>query len=485
MSRPVILFNPCSVHRIGDFTLPMGLLMAAALIWREHPVVVIDQIVEKGWRKRLEDALRQDPICLGVSAMTGPQILEGLEASRLALRAGCPVVWGGIHPTIQPESTVAHELVDYVVAGEGEVTFAKLVRSLAAGRHGEGIPGVWWKEDGRPRCGGVRERFVVLDELPEIPYHLVDLRRYVKPSARGDTLNLYTSRGCPYRCTFCYNEAVNARRWRAFSAERCLRDVRRILADFPSVRHLQFWDDSFFTSLRRARELAEGLAELSPAVTWSALGAHVRDVSRMDDDYLATLRRSGCKEVLIGVESGSDRIREAIGKDFELEELFEANLRLRAFGITPTYTFLSGIPGEDDGDLRRTVEVMFRLQRDNPDAVLGNVKPLICYPGTAAYREALELGFEPPSTLEEWGEYTWGNYARMPYPWVTAARKRRLSHLYYYTVLMNPEYLFIRSRLFTTVARLLRPVASWRVRRFCFALPVESWGMNLVRKVAM
>ncbi len=463
----------------------MGLLMAAVSLYRNYPVVIIDQIVDKDWRSRLEGELKRNPLCVGVSAMTGTQILEGLKASRIARRHGCPVVWGGIHPTIQPESTLAHELVDYVVAGEGEVSFAELVGALAAGRGGEGIPGVWYTKNGQGHFGGERDRFVKLDELPEIPYHLVDLRKYIKPSARGNTLNLYTSRGCPQECTFCYNESINRRRWRPFSAERTLDDIHRILAEFPDIRHLQFWDDSFFTHLKRARRIAEGLAEVSPAITWSALGTHVREVHRMDDDYLTCLQKSGCKEMLIGVESGSEKILEIIKKDFHLDELFAANRKLRNFGITPTYTFISGVPGEDDTDLRKSIEVMFKLKEDNPDIILGNVKPLICYPGTAVYGRALELGFEPPESLERWGDYTWGNYTQMAYPWVTPARKRLLNHLYFYTVLMNPEYMFIRSKLFTFIARMLLPLATWRVKNLRFALPIESWGMNLIRKVAM
>ncbi len=483
--RPVILFNPCSVHRIGDFTLPMGLLMTAINICRDYRVVIIDQIVEKNWQAQLEKLLKENPVCVGISAMTGPQILEGLKASRIVKRHGCPVVWGGVHPTIQPENTLAHNLVDYVVAGEGEIAFAELVHALDSGNSCEKIPGVWYSKNGRSYYGGDRGRFVDLNSLPEIPYHLIDLRKYIKSSSRGNTLNLYTSRGCPQKCAFCYNESVNKRRWRAFSAERTGNDIDRILKAFPDIRHFQFWDDDFFTNLGRARRIAEDISKLSPAITWSALGAHVREVNRMDQDYLRTLQKSGCQEMLIGVESGSEKILKLIQKNFKLEELFAVNQKLQEFGITPTYTFISGIPGENDADIKKSIKVMFKLKHDNPDIILGNMKPLICYPGTAMYRKALELGFEPPKNLEEWGAYTWGNYTQMMYPWVKPKRKRLLSHIYYYTVLMNPEYMFIRSKFFTYISKLLLPLAAWRVKNFCFIFPVESWGMNLVRKLIM
>jgi anaerobic magnesium-protoporphyrin IX monomethyl ester cyclase len=483
--RPVILFNPSSVHRIGDFTLPMGLLMAAIHVCRHYRVVIVDQVVERNWQTKLGRLLEENPVCVGISAMTGVQILEGLRASRIVKRHGCPIVWGGIHPTIQPESTLAHELVDYVVAGEGEVAFAELVDALAAGKSGAGIPGVWYTDGDRSRYGGDRERFVDLNALPAIPYHLIDMRKYIKPSSRGNTLNLYTSRGCPQQCTFCYNNSINKRRWRSFSADRTISDIHELLKVFPDIRHFQFWDDDFFTNPKRARRIAEGLTRISPAITWSALGAHVREVDRMDTDYLRSLQESGCKEMLIGVESGSEKVLKLIKKNFKLEELFRVNQKLQKFGITPTYTFISGVPGEDDTDIKKSIAVMFKLKRDNPDIILGNMKPVISYPGTALYRKALELGFKPPESLAGWGDYTWGNYMEITYPWVTPARKRLLSHLYYYTVLMNPEYMFIRSKIFTFLAKLLLPIAAWRVKNFSFVLPVESWGMNLVRKYVM
>lgn len=480
--RIVILFNPRALRGVGeDSSPPIGLLMAAIHLYQKFRVVIVDQRIEKHWRDRLLELLKEKPICIGITALTGKQIKNGLYVSEMAKNMGCPVVWGGVHASLLPIQTIAHPLVDYVVDGEGEESFAELVEALAAGRSCEKILGVWSKSNGKPACCGQRP-FVDLNKLPPIPYHLVDLKKYIKLGPYGESVILFTSRGCPQRCTFCFNSTFNQSRWRAFSPERVMADIERIRKDYRNVTHFEFWDDNFFANLNRSKEIADRIRRLQPSIAWSVLGAHIHDISRMDDDYLAYLRDSNLKGVLIGVESGSQRIIDLIKKNFTVAELFASNRRLGNYGIRATYSFISGIPGEDDEDIKRTIEVMFRLKNENPDVVVGNVKPFICYPGTALYNEMIGHGFNPPQRLEDWSEYVWGNYLNLEVPWVSLKRKRFLMWLYYYTILMNPTYMFIRSKIFTLIAFLLCPIAEWRVKRLYFRFPVEAWFIYMAQR---
>lgn len=480
--RLVILFNPRSMRGVGENSIPpVALLMASIYLDPKYKVVILDQRIEKNWRAQLTDLLKETPVCLGVSALTGRQIKGALAASEMAKKAGCPVVWGGIHASLLPAQTLEHPFVDYVVQGEGEETFPELIDALVAGKSVEKIPGVWNKRLGSPVFGGPRP-FLDIQKLPSIPYHLIDLRKYMVQGPYGKTVVFFTSRGCPQRCTFCFNFTFNQSRWRAFSPERVLQDIKRIQALHPDVKHFEFWDDDFFVNLKRARKIAEGIATLESPITWSVFGAHVREVTLMDDDYLACLSKSNLKGVVVGVESGSQKMIDFIQKNFKLDELFAVNRRLFAHHICPTFSFVSGIPTEDDGDIKQTIEVMFRLKKDNPEAVVGNIKPFVCYPGTVLYKKMTGSGFIPPQRLEDWINYVWGNYLNLDIPWVSRERRKFLSWLYYYTVLMNPTYIFIRSRLFTCIALLLRPIAEWRVKHFCFRFPIEAWCMYVIQR---
>lgn len=473
MRESIVLFNPRSVRRMGSFTLPMGLIMASIKVREAYEVILIDQAVEPKWRSRLTEALARRPLCMGISAMTGRQIQEGLVAAQVAHEMHCPVVWGGLHPSLMPEQTMAHPLVDYVVEGEGEETFAELIRALDAGGDVGSIRGLWSKQEGAVRYGGKRP-FVDLVSLPDIPYDLVDLNKYLRPGPWGATLSIYSSRGCPQRCRFCYNRSVHQSHWRAFPVERVLADVRRIHEKHPNLKHLEFWDDSFFPDLRRAMAIAQGIRDHTPKLTWSVLGTHVRDIERMDDDYLRALKESGLTDLVLGVESGSQGVIDTVHKNFKLDQLIEANRRLAQCGIRPTYTFISGIPGETDDDIRATTRLLFQLKRENPAAVVGNIKPFVPYPGTELYRYAVEHGFKPPPCLEDWSRFVWGNYVHLDIPWVPKERRRRLNYLYFYTVALNPEYMFISSTTFSVLAHAILPLTRWRVRHLCFAFPLEA-----------
>ena len=485
MARPVILINPLSSRGVGDRSLPMGLLAASTLVADHYRVELIDQRIEqRQWKARFASLLEEDPICVGVTAMTGRQILAGLDVSRMVKRsARCPVVWGGIHASLLPEQTLENEWIDYVVEGEGEVSFHALVKALDKGRDPSGILGLWHKPAGRPESAGPRE-FVAIGDLPLTPYRLLKLEDYIFEGEFGRTLTFFTSRGCPQRCAFCYNRRFNRSRWRVASVERIGAEIRTLAARHR-LSHVQFWDDNFFVHLGRAKGVAETIRTWKPLRSWSVLGAHVRDLARMDDATLRLFAGSGLKEVVVGIESGSQRIVDRIRKNFRVEELFEVNRRLGTLGIRPTYSFMSGFPGEDDEDLKETIRVMMRLERESPDVIIGNIKPFVCYPGTELYETALDRGFRPPEKLEDWSEYFPSNYLNLAMPWVSRERQKRLSALYFYTVLMNPRYLFLRSKGFELIARVLGPGARWRVRRFNFTAPVVARLLDRAQRLLL
>ena len=124
MNRNVVLLHP----RVGDMdqfreqpSPPLGLLCAAANVAADLEVRLVDQRTDKAWRSRLAGAIDGGTVAVGITTFTGGMIRNALEAAREVKRLrDVPIVWGGIHPSLLPEQTARHELVDYVVEGEGE-----------------------------------------------------------------------------------------------------------------------------------------------------------------------------------------------------------------------------------------------------------------------------------------------------------------------------------------------------------------------------
>ncbi len=195
--------------------IPLGLLCTSVFIHQDYEIKIIDMRYEKKWRALLREELAKKPMMAGISCMIGKPIRQCLDASKIIKEESeVPVVWGGPGPTSVYEVMINHPLIDIVVRGEGEYTLKELADALKNGSSLKGIKGVVYKEDGNVIVNEERE-FCDLNELPLVPYHLVDIENY-KVMRRGiPSISIETSRGCPHRCKFCCNSHINHHTWRS------------------------------------------------------------------------------------------------------------------------------------------------------------------------------------------------------------------------------------------------------------------------------
>ena len=409
MKANLVLIQPV----IGDMdmfrghpTPPIGLLTAASVICSELEVRLVDQRADKDWRAALAKALDADTIAIGVTAMTGEMITYALAALREARRHNkAPIIWGGMHASLLPEQTAAHELADFVIEGEGEAALAELCRRLAAGKDTGGIPGVWRKVNGKidhtPRAG-----LLEMDALPPIPYHLVDMERYIQLYDGGKrTLFYQSSRACPYRCTYCYNNNFNGGRWRAASAAKVLAEIAP-LKDRYKLDAVFLWDDNFFIDRERAMAIIKGVRDLG--LRCLLHGADVESLERLSDADLDFLEASGVDALAIGVESASDRVRSEILKKRGTTAQVRRQLeRFKGRRIDMSCFFILGFPTETMEEMQQSIVFALdtmRLGRNFHVERFFNYTP---YPGTELYEMVKKAGTRFPSSLEEWGVYHW------------------------------------------------------------------------------
>ena len=358
---------------------------------------------------------------VGISSMTGDQIRHGLEfARRVRAKSTAAIVWGGIHPSLLPEQTALHPLVDYAVAGEGEYALAELVERLAAGKDGRGIRGVFCRDGGERAAG-----FVDLSQLPEIPYELVDVEKYI--CARPDVgarryFEVCTSRGCPHRCGFCYIESVHGSRWRALEAPQALKKIRTLVDRF-NLDCVSFREDNFFVNRARVEEIANGLVEKGPKVKWAA-SCRINYFDKYDDAFIDLLKRSGCVLLTFGVESGNDRVLEFIRKGIRVEAVVRVAQRVQAAGIRGTYHFMGGFPTETPEEFLDTCRLIDRLRRLGPSVVVREMSIFAPYPGVGLIPECASRGYVEPVDLEAWIRMDWTNSRR---PWLTNRQSRLIS----------------------------------------------------------
>ncbi len=347
MSRNIVLLQP----RVGDMELfrhrptpPLGLLSAVANVAADMEVRLVDQRTDEAWHSRLAGAIDGGTVAVGITTFTGWMIRNALEAAREVKHLrDVPIIWGGTHPSLLPEQTARHELVDYVVEGEGEEAFASLLKKLAAGSDGEGIPGIWFKKNGQV-TGTPRAGLLNFGELPPPAYAVVDMENYIQ-TWRGQRMFFYqSSRGCPCRCAYCYNTAYNLGHWRPLPSERVLTELADLQRryDFALVF---FHDDNFFINQRRALKIIAGLKDLGIA---SALqGADVETLAKLSDSDLDLLEAAGVKRINIGVESGVNRVRrEVLKKVGDLQLVRQQLDRLKGRDLVVVCSFMIGLPSE-------------------------------------------------------------------------------------------------------------------------------------------
>ena len=449
-------------------TPPLGLLSAASFVAREFETVLIDQRTDEHWRDSLLRELNSSPLCVGVHSLTGNQIKHALEvASFVREHSDAPLVWGGAHTTLLPEQSLADPCVDIIVESEGEETFLELVRTLRSGGDLGQVSGLWFERDGKPYYTGPR-RFVEMDKLPEMPYNLVDFTDYLPLEFEKPTFYIEGSRGCPNNCSFCYNKAFHKRRWRAFSAdvfvERMLNAAERF-----KVEHFYMVDENYSVDIGRMKRISEAL--VGEGITWTTTGGHIPQMSVLSDADFKLLWRSGCRRLYFGVESGSERILKRINKKLNMEQLLDVNRRLAKVDIIPRYNFITGLPYEREADLRKTVELIMRVMRENPKATITALASYIPYPGSDLYEDALRYGFEEPGTLAEWGEL---KMERGNLPWLSRRDKRVLQSLYFVSFFIDSKAKdFVCTRLLSMLASLYRPIARFRMKHFFFGLMPE------------
>ncbi len=219
MGKGVVLVYPRHTkgwHAQPWVDIPIGLVCIATQVERAgYQVRIIDQRIGTEWQAVLRKELEKDPVCIGISTSTGPQLKYALEISRIAKEYGnTPVVWGGVHPSLLPEQTLQNGDIDIVVQGEGEETFLELVQAIEGKLPLSAVKGLWYRDNGCIRHTGLRP-FVDLNKQSPLSYHLIDPRKYIMIVFGVERLSFSTSRGCPYKCTFCTQTVFNMKKWRS------------------------------------------------------------------------------------------------------------------------------------------------------------------------------------------------------------------------------------------------------------------------------
>ena len=345
---------------------------------------------------------KSNPLFIGFSVNTGPSTSLSAEFSETIKNdiGDIPIVWGGVHPTMVPHQCLSENYIDFVVLGEGEETIVELSHALEGQKELSSIRGIGYKQNGHPIINPPRPKIKNIDKYRPA-WHLIDIRKYLNEYREyGQNLSrmisYLTSRGCPYRCAFCYNLAWENRRMRYHSIKRVLSDIKWLKEEYD-VDAVIFQDDNFFVNPKRTFEIIEEID-----LPWYGEPR----VNYITEEFAKKVKETNCINLLVGAESGSDRILQYIKKDITVAQIEKATKIMAKYQIPLAYTWIIGFPGETWEEIMQTLHFIEKLQKyymDNPEIFHNKVGIYLPYPGTPLYNISLKSGFQQP-TNKNWGK---------------------------------------------------------------------------------
>jgi anaerobic magnesium-protoporphyrin IX monomethyl ester cyclase len=365
--------GPPDGYREGDldadfYQTPYGLFSIGAQAMRAGHEVKVVNLSSYAWPEVERVIGLLDAPLWGLSCWTANRRGVAMTAELIKrLHPGAHVVVGGPHATPLPREVLHYySAVDTVCVGESDRTFLDIVGKLERGEPVRGVPGTFYREGDWVAQGPERAAVENLDDLASVQSYF-------------DTHILMTSRGCPWNCTFCGAETSWGRGFRANSVAYTLDAIEHVLPRLP-VKMIQIKDDTFTTHKKRVLELCQGMRQRHLGLFWSC----DTRVDLLTDELLREMRLAGCQRLSLGVESGSQRILDAIDKKITVAEILESTRLAKRYGIKVRYFMMLGNRGDDAMSFQETLDF---LEEARPHEYIFSC--LSIYPGTVDFKDAV------------------------------------------------------------------------------------------------
>ncbi|MFO8056612.1 MAG: radical SAM protein [bacterium] len=388
--RTMLIFPPVFdiKHVDTNFCPPLGIAYLGAFVRDKVDVKLLDALVEAPSRRvpvneqielvgmsydQVIQSIREyQPDLVGFSCVFSNQYASIKELARRVKNEVDPdivTVAGGTHPSFMYERTLKTTDLDYVVLGEGELTFRSLIEAHNKGGGLEDIDGLAYRDGDRierhPRVNYIEN----LDEMPLPARDLLPMEKYFEakvPMAihwtRKRNTPIITSRGCPCHCAFCSSTVHWGNRYRTRSPDNVLAEIEHLKNDY-GIEELKFQDDNLTLPRKRAEAIFQGMVDRDLVMPWNTPNGVA--IWTLDEDLIKLMRKSGCYQVTLAVESGDQWVLDNIvKKPLKLEKAKEASRLARKHGMSTVGYFIIGFPGENMQQIKNTLRFGLDMKLD-------------------------------------------------------------------------------------------------------------------------
>ncbi len=440
----VLLINPLDkghvTNGLGLKVPPLNLMYLAAALEKASMSVKIldDDLYNLGSEKMATIASKIDPVVVGVTATTATvkNALKYVKSIKKLLPNTLTVI-GGPHPTFTPEGTLKDEdALNVVVVGEGEETLTEVAKEYEKSefKNFPDVKGIVYRDNGKIKATSPRHLINNLDDLPFPARHLIPFNEY--KTSQSQAGGMITSRGCVFNCNYCSSSLIMGKKFRSRSPENVVDELEELVYKY-GVRDIAFLDDIFMLNKRRAMAVADEIKNRGLDISF-VTSSRVDTVNR---ELLESLKKAGMGTLYCGVESGSQRVLDLMGKGITLKQAEDAIKAAKEVDINVLGSFILGYPGETAHEMDQTIDFSIKLDPDYSQFSI-----LTPFPGTPIYYDLKQKGL---LDTEDWSKYTVldsvVNYEKLGLTKKLVERKLNKAYLKFYT---RPKYLFKHRGMF-------------------------------------
>lgn len=402
---PISAFQPAGIAYIAEALLKDG-----------HQVSILDCLAEAYSHEEIRGKYKYiglkdkeikkriklfSPDVVGITIPFTSQARAGHEMAKIVkgINKRTSIVVGGSYPTTYTETVLKDKNIDFVIFGEGEITMPILLKKLGSkSKKFQNIDGLAFKDRG-VKINKARPLILNLDDY-QMAWDLLPMDKYfqaayeVRSSRCISTYGkkwatIFTSRGCPFNCTFCVGHAVMGRKWRPRSVENVIGEMDYLIKTY-GIEHFDIEDDNFTLDKTRAKKICEAIIEKGWKIEWSTPNGIRADT--VDEELIKRMKQSGCVRTIVAPESGDKWVIENLmKKNIDLKKVQQVVKWCKKYGIAVDGFFLIGMPGEREKNVNNTINYAKILRKFGlTEALFGIVVP---HKGTKIYETTINNGW--------------------------------------------------------------------------------------------
>lgn len=390
-----------AITKSGTVYYPIWLAYAGANADAQDDIEVlfIDAVADgSSIEKTVERAIPFSPNLVVVDTST-PSIHEDVRCAA-AIKSSIPdtfIALMGTHASAIPEETLSMDLsLDAIIQNEADETVVELARAIRDDRELSEVAGLIYRKGKEIIKSPARPLIQDLDTLPMVSKFYdknLDVNDYFFSAARYPMVMIMTSRGCPFKCSWCvYPRVTHQDKYRMRSPENIVAEFQYIRDHMPHIQEIGIEDDLFTASIKHVNKVCDLLIADGNSLPW-----WVDTRVSLPYETMEKMKRAGCRLLIAGFESGDQNILDGIEKGTQLDEAYTFMANARKLNFIVHGCFVFGQPGETFETMNKTLELSKKL---NPDTA--QFFPMMIYPGTAAYRWAQEGGYMTTQNFNHW-----------------------------------------------------------------------------------